>query len=807
MSQDRWSKKTSHILVILILGLTPLLWFGFSSGLIDVGDSGFPLDPLADLNRYSYAWDDRVSMGQDNSQLMPSLFPYRFLLALLQMTGLPLTAIQRIWFIIVFSLPGISMYYFISKILRSADWGGARLVTAMFYMLNIYVYEQWQMGHYNLLLAYGSIPFVLGLITNLFEDQGILRIGTAVSIPLVSMLFAAVASNPPTYLVTVVVVMLYTALALIANPRQLKKNLVAAALTIAVTLLINVWWILPYVSYLFSSLGLMGEFPISSSSQVISASSASSVLNLIRLQGDYIWYESFQGDPYVPFEKFYSNDPIMIIGAFLLPLLAFSALLSNRKYQKYSLFFGLLCIMGLFFSAGVHPPPGGIYKWMFKNIPGFFIFREPYTRFMQVSVLGYAVLVGLAVEQIFGLFNKKGIRKYFITGLTFLVLVNAWPVFVWANSDYYSKNKILPKSIISKIPDFYYQSSQEINSAVEDSKTLLLPQQYYYATRWGYSGQDILDRLVGKPIIHQKPDMGPFHSMQIHDLIYGAIDNSYGLSFWKILAIANVRQILQRNDVDTRYYSQTPPEEIRSFLSSQQGIVFSKTFGEHDLYRVDNQYFLPHIYAAIAPMFVNGSKENFFKLLMSDEFNVFTSVVLFSNDVSRNQRLLLEKYADKKTLEAPAITFKKINPTKYFVRVDKAAEPFFLVFSESYHPEWKAYIEDKSFMSGDVIAYYQNVNVKEVNHNMKFTPGDVLYLFKESVNDDEHFLANGYANAWYIDPKEIGEENFTITLYFRPQSYFYLGLFISGLTLIGCIVFLFWSWWKVKKQKAQIFNR
>ncbi|MCL5985060.1 MAG: hypothetical protein M1371_00670 [Actinobacteria bacterium] len=68
-------------------------------------------------------------------------------------------------------------------------------------------------------------------------------------------------------------------------------------------------------------------------------------------------------------------------------------------------------------------------------------------------------------------------------------------------------------------------------------------------------------------------------------------------------------------------------------------------------------------------------------------------------------------------------------------------------------------------------------------------------------------VVNGYANAWYIDPKEIGKENFTITLYFRPLSYFYLGLFISGLTLIGCVAFLFWSWWKVKKQKTQIFNK
>jgi len=36
---------------------------------------------------------------------------------------------------------------------------------------------------------------------------------------------------------------------------------------------------------------------------------------------------------------------------------------------------------------------------------------------------------------------------------------------------------------------------------------------------------------------------------------------------------------------------------------------------------------------------------------------------------------------------------KKINPTKYVVKVGKDEKPFFLVFSESYHPQWKAYVE------------------------------------------------------------------------------------------------------------------
>ena len=147
----------------------------------------------------------------------------------------------------------------------------------------------------------------------------------------------------------------------------------------------------------------------------------------------------------------------------------------------------------------------------------------------------------------------------------------------------------------------------------------------------------------------------------------------------------------------------------------------------------------------------------------------------------------------------PTITFKKINPTKYIVSVENATQPFFLVFSESFHPQWKVYIEDKPTEFDQIIAKYPKVNVKEAKHDWyKFTPEDIIFLFKRpAVNETLHFMANGYANAWYIDPKKFdkdGDGKFTITIYFLPQSLFYLGLFISGTTLFGCISYLFYDW-------------
>jgi len=116
-----------------------------------------------------------------------------------------------------------------------------------------------------------------------------------------------------------------------------------------------------------------------------------------------------------------------------------------------------------------------------------------------------------------------------------------------------------------------------------------------------------------------------------------------------------------------------------------------------------------------------------------------------------------------KTLRAddfkrPDITFENINPTKYRIQVS-ADEPFFLVLSEFSHWGWKAY-------SGDV-------NWLEA-------------FFAEPISPDKHFIANGYANSWYID--KTGD--YDITLYFWPQSLFYGALIVALLIFVGCIYYL-----------------
>lgn len=92
----------------------------------------------------------------------------------------------------------------------------------------------------------------------------------------------------------------------------------------------------------------------------------------------------------------------------------------------------------------------------------------------------------------------------------------------------------------------------------------------------------------------------------------------------------------------------------------------------------------------------------------------------------------------------PSIVFERVNPCKYVVHVE-AKEPFFLVFSESYHPSWKAFVED-------------------VEHSP--------------------FVAYHIVNGYYIEK----EGKFDVTLHFTSQDVANFGLKISLATFILLVI-------------------
>jgi hypothetical protein len=198
------------------------------------------------------------------------------------------------------------------------------------------------------------------------------------------------------------------------------------------------------------------------------------------------------------------------------------------------------------------------------------------------------------------------------------------------------------------------------------------------------------------------------------------------------------------------------------------------------------------------------------------------------------------------------ILYKMYNPSYYQLNITLPSNQS-IIFLQSFHPAWKLYLEsyssidcqdpsryldnnltDKlnnhSLINIDSINFNQvskNKPTLEINHtkeckseNRFYAWGELSKLWRKPIFDNTHTMVYDYANQWTIDPEYIranyskdyykenpdGSIDVRMTLYFLPQSYFYLWLIISGVTFFGCISYLLVSSIRVWRVKRKLDN-
>ena len=212
---------------------------------------------------------------------------------------------------------------------------------------------------------------------------------------------------------------------------------------------------------------------------------------------------------------------------------------------------------------------------------------------------------------------------------------------------------------------------------------------------------------------------------------------------------------------------------------------------------------------------VTGDDPNFLETVFLDETVAKKKKIIYilkskEEEIERtNKRLNLEEFnvlkqkpkeeisTYKKEDQKTFLEYRKINPTRYLVKV-KTSKSFWLVFSESFHEGWKAYVRKKA------------EDRKKKEKESKEPWSALVNAWKDRENRVElkdHFIANGYANSWWVPVKmnsskgESNPKSFEIILEFKPQRLFEVGVFISLLTLICCLSYLVYDGIKRKRKK------
>lgn len=478
--------------------------------------------------------------------------------------------------------------------------------------------------------------------------------------------------------------------------------------------------------------------------------------------------------------------PIIVLGVF--PLI-FRFL--DRSTKKIYTVFYILALLFLFISKSSNPPFGFIYEYLLSNFK-VLAFMRTTAGVVIFAAIFFALIYG-RIFQYVSETNFKKMKTFLLLLLVLLTIIVGYPI--W--SGHYFLNKSTVNSYVDrkeyglKIPKDYFKSAAFIKNIELDTKIDIYPYSLgYQNNKWGYYGFMFFPWLLDKPIISfdKRPKEG---------------------------------QIASKTNALYMYHDKTLEDNYdpKLFFHKPESLIFFTPM--IDIYQKKGVDFLPHFY---------------------------------TRKIEPANRVVLE--------------FKNINPTKYRVVVHNASKPFSLIFTENFHPLWKVYLkkyqpnQDSKTMINqlnsryvepmtsekyradkkDIHEYitkgllttlgntkikkrtyynyvdekivpekYQDYFIDFISQDIKGTiqnnnlqTGSFFETFSLQELEQTNKMVNGYANSWYLEPKNFcgeatagnciknndGSYNFEMVVEFWPQNLANMSYAISVITLV-VLIFLY----------------
>lgn len=364
-------------------------WFGLD--LIAGGDFQiyYP-EMLRDLSSFPSAWNWTVKsgLGANGASLLWNYLSVSFPISILGSgLGLDWQLVQRIGYLYPFLvLIFISPYIFFRKYF-SFPWV---ILPISIFCFNTYILMLTAGGQIFLSLAYALVPLVFYCFYKLSKDKFIsvpMRVSAVIVTTLVFSL--QLLFDVRIAYVTLTAVAFYILLAVVFF-RENIKNLINFPPVFLGTALLHAFWILPTILLRQNPLEALGsEFVSVGIIDFFSFAKFENTISLLQPN----WPENIFG-------KTYFFKPEFLF----LPILAFSSLLfvKNEKKEVKELvaFFAITALLFAFLAKGTTDPFGKLYSWMFSNVPGFVMFRDP-TKWYAGVAFAYAFLIPFTVKKIY----------------------------------------------------------------------------------------------------------------------------------------------------------------------------------------------------------------------------------------------------------------------------------------------------------------------------------------------------------------------------------------------------------------------
>ncbi|MGZ4269376.1 MAG: alpha-(1-_3)-arabinofuranosyltransferase domain-containing protein [Solirubrobacteraceae bacterium] len=459
----------------------------------DFHDSRIELsvNPALFLHRVAELWSPTTDVGHvQAAQSVGYLLPMGPWFAFGHWIGLSMWLIQRLW---------------LGTLVAVAVWGAVRLLDALFDRRRgpahlaaglIYGFNPYVAVFINrtsvALLAYVILPWLL-----LAVHQGV-REPRRWRWPAVLGLLLALSGGGTNATFTVITVL--APLALLAYEAWVIGRGSRAAAAFGWRALVcaaagSAWWVVPAalsVSYGHDFLSFT-EQP----GAIWTTSSMSEALRLLGYWPLYLRIGFGAATPIVAPGDAYLFHRSVILGTFLVPLLAFGGLVWTRRWS-YAPFFGLLAVVGLVVMAAGFPPGAparGVLLNLYYDVPALQILRTTYKAAPLVAI-GLAMLGGVAVQVL-----VRAARDLHPAALAGTALVLAATAFAFG-LPLFKGSAINRADAYGSIPPAWPAAVADATRGTNvNQRIMLLPGELFSSYSWGTTDEPLAPALTRRPVL------------------------------------------------------------------------------------------------------------------------------------------------------------------------------------------------------------------------------------------------------------------------------------------------------------------
>lgn len=546
--------------------------------------------------------------------------------------------------------------------------------------------------------------------------------------------------------------------------RELIKFTKRLAFYLTVLVVAQCFWLIPFGMSMLDTTGSYVGSTLSAATQdtfrptvVATMSQNNIVYPLLNLFHRSIVFD-FNWQIKKAFEQVYDNTyAINLIYVGIVSL----AVLLGRQFADISekrnfLIFAVALVSALFLFTVNIGPLMEVFL-MLGNIPGMGMFRNAFDKFAIGFVYIYSILISISIWIILKYVPASYKRHLGVLIIFFVMtlLINVIPIKTLVNQPLWTTNNVFTTIRLS---DEYSHFIEKVRQhTLKTSNVLSIPFAFP-----SYS------------IIKDESSNNVYIGASPLKILTGINDFSGSLSI----------------------YNEAEKQRLYRSVLSQNFAEFEQLLDEYNIGYVLVTNNIPR--AVMNSYIFNGFPE---QKKFNHQLQTWLRTKRLGFEVAKSETGMYSLYRiDRATslFESQNAVFKKISPVKYKLSIRGLTKQQRLVFRDSFNLGWKLYLDKHTNLNEcPMVADGLPGQIREClreNHLVDWE--DFSYFWRSNLSFARTSANNGINNEWSIDGqliKDVGGGNYVqqpdgsidveMTLYFYPQLFFYVGIFISMMGL------------------------